>query len=221
MITIERLRPEEAHLDPEWSASTLTAILASEGGPERKRRVGGPTTWRPRRLDGAVVASLPVRWFVAGLALAGAAATAVAIGAGTTGPATDSSDIPSAMPEITPAAFTVASQADGDVVVTIRKIDQADELAQALRDKGVEAEVTYDGDWVPPEDLAELLEDAHHTKHVVTEGGPECPPIRVDRATGGFVFTLPAVAVESDAKLLLTTAAGDLPLIRARWQGTC
>lgn len=60
-----------------------------------------------------------------------------------------------------PAAYAVDEQGDGDVVITIRELDDADGLERALAEHGIEAEVDYDSEGIGgveivPDDAAEL-----------------------------------------------------------------
>lgn len=189
MITIERLRPETARLDPEWSMSTVTAILATEGPRERKRRAGGLTARRPRRLAGAV-----------------AAATAALIGAITLRPE---------------AAFALDRQADGDVVVTIRSLEDADGLERALADAGVQAEVEYvDVEMRGPAEMK-------GPDRLVRPGGDvdEAPALTcmtdVDLQVESeeVTFTLAASSVRSDAVLHIATMGSGWSGLAVQWEG--
>lgn len=51
------------------------------------------------------------------------------------------------------AAFAVEREPDGDVVITIERIPDPAALGQALRDEGVDAEVTYDSKALVASDL--------------------------------------------------------------------
>lgn len=114
MNTIEDLRPEIGPLDPEWSASTLQAILAERRGAHTASL--GPV--RP-----------PIGRRIAALAAAAAVAGAVATGIVTLRP---------------DAAFAVERHPDGDVVITVMKLADSAGLERALAHEGIAAEVTYD-----------------------------------------------------------------------------
>ncbi|HWM74424.1 MAG TPA: hypothetical protein VNQ53_11820 [Nocardioides sp.] len=73
------------------------------------------------------------RW-AAGLAVAAAAATAFVVGSAG-GPATS-------------PAYAVAQEADGDVVVTIHRLEDSEGLEAALHEKGIDAEVSFE-EWPP------------------------------------------------------------------------
>ena len=45
-----------------------------------------------------------------------------------------------------PAAYAVDETGDGDIVITIHELDDADGLEQALADHGIEADVDYQSD---------------------------------------------------------------------------
>jgi hypothetical protein len=98
----------------------------------------------------------PARRFVVAGALAGAAAAALAVGGLTLRPDA-------------PAAYAVSQQSDGDIVVTIHDLSDADGLEQALAEHGVTTEVTYD-----PEQLKSELENADETPPIAV-GRPNVP----------------------------------------------
>lgn len=114
MKIIEDLRPEIDPLDPEWSASTLQAILSEQRGGHTARL--GPV--RP-----------PMGRRITALAAAAAVAGAVA------------ASIVALRPD---AAFAVERQADGDVVITVMKLADSAALERALANEGITAEVEYD-----------------------------------------------------------------------------
>ena len=94
----------------------------------------------------------PARRFVLAGALAGAAAAVLAVGGLTLRP--DATH-----------AYAVEQKSDGDIVVRIHDLSDADGLKQSLAEHGVTTEVTYD-----PEQLKSELENADET-----------PPIAVGR----------------------------------------
>jgi hypothetical protein len=91
----------------------------------------------------------PRRW-ATGLAAAAAAATAYVV-------------VSPGGPAVSPA-YAVSENADGEVVVTVHRLEDADGLEQALREHGIDAEVSFDpddhlGDFVfegPEEELPPL-----------------------------------------------------------------
>jgi hypothetical protein len=83
-----------------------------------------PTPLAPRRTRRR-------RW-VAGLAAAAAAATAYVV-------------VSPGGPAVSPA-YAVSENADGDVVVTIHRLEDSDGLERALREHGIDAEVSFDPD---------------------------------------------------------------------------
>jgi hypothetical protein len=84
----------------------------------------------------AEVAPMPARRTRKGWAYAGsgvAAAAVAAFGLSTLG---------------SPAAYAVDEQRDGDIVITIHELDDADGLERALAEHGIEAEVDYDSEGI-------------------------------------------------------------------------
>lgn len=94
------------------------------------------------------------RWALSGAGIAAAAVTA--FGISTLG---------------SPAAYAVEEDGDGDVVITIRELDDASGLERALADHGIDAEVDYRADATRSGSVSEL-----HVDH------PD--PDDVDRAEG-------------------------------------
>lgn len=193
MNTIERLRPELRPLDAEWSNATLQAILASPGAQldHVKALAASRRTQRPigRRLA----------------AMTAAAAIAGAVVTGVVGLRPD-------------PAFAVERQADGDIAVTVVKLDDADDLERALADKGITAEVIYHANALKPSNLDDGSSD------------PGCRPVglTVDPAeNGGFTFTLDARYVATRNSVLHLDAAGgrtsgDWTAVSVRWEdSTC
>jgi hypothetical protein len=87
------------------------------------------------------------------------------------------------------AAYAVDREADGDVVVTISSLEDAEGLEQALEAEGVEAEVEYDATAVPPvppegqrPDQAEPGEPDSGS-HLESEGGPTAISARSPRTS--------------------------------------
>ncbi len=94
------------------------------------------------------------RW-AAGLAVAAATATAVVI-AWPGGPGAS-------------PAYAISENADGDVVVTIHRLEDSAGLEAALRDKGIEADVSFDPDNI-------TTKDGVTTFTLPDGGGDEAPP---------------------------------------------
>ncbi|MGL5808733.1 MAG: hypothetical protein ACRCYQ_02170 [Nocardioides sp.] len=123
------------------------------------------------------------------------------------------------LPASTPA-FAVDRQADGDVVVTVNRLDDFDGLEEALAEYGVTAEV---GELklveIDPEDgpgpgwMMEPEIEVETTEERVSEGtGPleelcSEAPIEVDERGSGHVVTIPANAVHRDRTLILNLAS--------------
>jgi hypothetical protein len=135
------------------------------------------------------------------------------------------------------AAFAVDPQADGDIVVTIHSLKDADGLEDALRAQGVDADVDYSATapGLPPGDgtgtsghsveggsgdtgprLVERGKDAKGTD--VPRGACGTPPtaperdqstVSVERADDGVTFTLSKSFVDSDAHVHITTSGED------------
>lgn len=119
--------------------------------------------------------------------LSAAAAVAGAAAIGVVGPRPD-------------PAFAVERQADGDVVITVTRLSDADGLERALAHEGITAEVSYDDTARVPSDL-----DSH--------GAPACWPgvgdVAIDPAdNGGVTITLTADYVAAHDGILHLTAAG-------------
>lgn len=87
-------------------------------------------------------------------------------------------------------AYAITTEADGDVVVTVARLDDAPGLEQALRDHGVPARVTFvpEGQQCDPRDNPPVP-------------GRLALDVRVDAA--GLHFTVPAGSVAADQTLLV------------------
>ncbi|TXL60796.1 hypothetical protein [Aeromicrobium terrae] len=119
-------------------------------------------------------------------------------------------------------AFAVEKQADGDVVVTVHRFDDADGLERALADQGVTADVDYakpmklmttDGrslDVIP-------IPDRRKTARVVIQRGvPEGESldcsfgkggyVTLDSTSDGYVLTIPRASILAKTPLHITTA---------------
>ncbi|GAA3829399.1 hypothetical protein [Nocardioides panacisoli] len=136
------------------------------------------------------------------------------------------------------AAFAVDPQANGDIVVTISSLKDADGLESALRAQGVDAEVDYSADLPPaPEpgdnggtvthseqpgsgDTGGTLERHDAPKGTPAPAGPcgDAPPtaaerdqstVSVERSGDGVTFTLSKSFVDSDTQVHITTSGED------------
>jgi hypothetical protein len=135
----------------------------------------------------------PARRFALAGALAGAAAAVLAVGGLTLRP--DAS-----------AAYALKQQSDGDIVVTIHDLSDADGLVRNLAEHGVTTDVTYD-----PEQLKSELENAGVTPPIavgrpylpetpselprslpIEQGGCPFLGVHVTPDDGGVTFTLAA-----------------------------
>jgi hypothetical protein len=106
-------------------------------------------------------------------------------------------------PTVSPSsAFTVETQADGGVVVTVHDLRDADGLEHALAAEGVEAEVTYDNTMITPDGTGREDDDPMPST---------VPPLdqcdfRVDITDDAAVFQLSSAVVDSDNVLHIFTA---------------
>ncbi|AJR18123.1 hypothetical protein GUY44_12370 [Pimelobacter simplex] len=113
-------------------------------------------------------------------------------------------------------AFAVQEEADGDIVVTIASLKDADGLERALEEHGVEAEVTYGADdllpdvrEVPPpsgDDPGPRMETGGETAAEPPAGPLACDVIAVELRGGEITFRLPAEAVAAASPLQIRTA---------------
>jgi hypothetical protein len=136
----------------------------------------------------------PARRFALAGALAGAAAAVLAVGGLTLRP--DAS-----------AAYALKQQSDGDIVVTIHDLSDADGLVQALAEHGVTTEVTYD-----PEQLKSELENAGETPPIAVgrpyvPGNPSELPSSLPTQQGGCPFFGVHVTPADDGGVTFTLAA--------------
>ena len=129
-------------------------------------------------------------------------------------------------------AFAVDAK-DGDIVVTISSLEDADGLEQALADKGVTADVDYESEvQPPPEDLTDQEERDSKGGGVITEKGQsptldhepkgECVnAISTSMSDGAVTFRFPKSAADSDSVLkIMTAGSADGPSsIAIRWEG--
>jgi predicted NUDIX family NTP pyrophosphohydrolase len=124
------------------------------------------------------------RWTVGiagGGLTAAAAAVAISLGIGVSGPS---------------AAYGIESQHDGDVVVTVYDLSDANGLERALAAKGVQAEITYVQGF-------SQADGQTRSKSGVDRAG--CA-IAVAKVNGGLRFTLTSVLIASGAKLDIVTS---------------
>ncbi|NYJ00916.1 hypothetical protein HNR19_001614 [Nocardioides thalensis] len=132
-------------------------------------------------------------------------------------------------------AFAVDAQSDGDVVVTITSLEDADGLEAALREQGVDAEVDYSADPITPPapgdgsgeqsfDTESSDDERGTTTH--REGDAEEPPaapcggvpsaqererssVAIDQSGDGVTFTLSSDFVDSDAAIRIVTSGDE------------
>jgi len=139
-----------------------------------------------------------------------------------------------------PAAYAVDETGDGDIVITIHELDDADGLERALADHGIEADVDYQSDGfgsgiaieapdVPEgEDVegevfkghaeAELEEGAEVDQAIPGElpandpcGGFDNMPFSTDLTRDDYVITIPADSVLRESDATLRiTTSGDV-----------
>jgi hypothetical protein len=129
-------------------------------------------------------------------------------------------------------AFAVDAK-DGDIVVTISSLEDADGLERALADEGVTADVDYEAEvQPPPEDLTAQEERDTKGGGVTSEKGPPPKPgeqhtdgcmtsISTSMSDGAVTFRFPKSAADSDAVLkIMTAGSADGPSsIAIRWEG--
>lgn len=161
MKTIEDLRPEVRPLDPEWSASTLRAILAEPGGvfSPKLTLVG-----KPRRR---------VR-FAAGIAVAASVLTAV----GLIGPF-GSPGTPAAAAQLTAAHLSIHPEVGDNEFLNIKKIERYWGYGGA----GVEDPFTLEY-WVPGDGESEWIERSGRPGDLETNSFDDWgPQIYVDHSS--------------------------------------
>lgn len=131
------------------------------------------------------------------------------------------------------AAFAVVEEGDGDIVVTITSLEDADGLEAALAEHGVEADVAYDpsGPVVvdSPEDQpghgvgAGVGAEAEADQAVSPPAGEEqepCGLIGVEIDDDAITFRLPAEAVDAKSPLHVRTAGDSLGrgMVTVAWE---
>lgn len=154
-----------------------------------------PTPRRPHRR----------RW-AAGLAAAAAAATAYVV-------------VSPGGPAVSPA-YAVDQQSDGDVVVTIHRLEDAAGLEAALAEHGIDADVDFEpGQFdVGPETEGKLqhqydVEMPNDIPEQLPPVGPCGDPDRVflfDEVGAAYVLTIPAESVLLDQSVLRLTTASEV-----------
>lgn len=129
------------------------------------------------------------------------------------------------------AAYAVEKEADGDIVVTIARLDDADGLKRALAAEGVTAEVRY----APVAERADgNLQTRTGQDGGLDEDGPPAGtpdlgsgcavtgPVRTSIESGGLRLEIPGAAAHSDSVLHIETGGVSEPgpaSLLVRW--TC
>jgi hypothetical protein len=111
-----------------------------------------------------------------------------------------------------PAAYAVATAGNGDVVVTIHRLDDASGLEHALRAHGIRADVSYDTTVAPKADpkvesgTPQSKTDGPGTSSAGdgTSQHTACS-IHLAKSDAGLTFTLSSVQVAGDAELEIIT----------------
>ena len=144
------------------------------------------------------------RW-AAGLAAAAAAATAYVV-------------VSPGGPAVSPA-YAVTQQADGDVVVTIHRLEDAAGLEAALAEHGIEAEVDFEPDQF---DVADVPNGDPEEYELELPNDPdlELPPVGAcgdpdsvfdfSQVGSDYVLTIPADSVLLDQSVLRLTTASEM-----------
>jgi hypothetical protein len=181
--------PAPRELDS-FESALLTELRAHVADRPLPETVPEPTRSRPH-----------YRRWAAGLAVAAAAATAFVVGS-------------AGGPAVGPA-YAVAQEADGDVVVTIHRLEDSEGLEAALHEKGIDAEVSferitirlnvfpfpYDGE-LPPKEVGMKPDCASDPDPATLSGDGE-----------DWVLLIPAESPLQDRHVYLSpTATGSLEL---------
>lgn len=117
-------------------------------------------------------------------------------------------------------AFAVHEDDDGDVVVTISSLEDADGLERALAEHGVEADVAYDAEAYPD---VQPIPPAGGPGAAGADSGPSleshgaapatgeepCGSIAVATDRDGITFRLPASAIAAESPLRIQLAGDD------------
>jgi hypothetical protein len=144
-----------------------------------------PTTRRPRRGR---------RW-AAGLAVAAATATAYVV-------------VSPGGPAVSPA-YAVTQQADGDVVVTLHRLEDSAGLEAALSEQGIDALVSFD----PATTGFHAVPDSLFDELAADGGGPACYPEDLDgfasitQEGADWVLRIPADSVLQDREIAISTGS--------------
>ncbi|MFT4009170.1 MAG: hypothetical protein QM655_03910 [Nocardioidaceae bacterium] len=132
------------------------------------------------------------------------------------------------------AAFAVDTETDGDIVVTVTSLSDADGLERALAAHGIEARVDYspevsadsnDGRATPQEGTGDSAgtDSGGDGDGVPTapfaDGGPDCGSVQVEIKTDSVSFRLPADSADTDSVLMIQAAGAveDLASISVNW----
>ncbi|MDQ6525724.1 hypothetical protein RB608_19060 [Nocardioides sp. LHD-245] len=121
-------------------------------------------------------------------------------------------------------AFAVHEDRNGDVVVTISSLKDADGLERALAEHGVDADVSYDAEPFPDAPPIPPSGDAGDAAASGTDSGPSleshgagaapggapCGAIAVETDGDGVTFRLPASAIAAESPLRIQLAGEDL-----------
>jgi hypothetical protein len=193
-----------------------TALLQAlhEHAAVAQHQVSEPTPIRrsPRRRFPRVAAGIA----------ASAAAAAALVAVGLSGPE---------------PAFALQTASDGDIVVTIHDLSDAAGLEQALRDRGVDADVDYDTRGAcfpspretggssdaravaPPSEAGEPdVQGKLDPNQPAPENLPTEPPATLTRSGDDWTLRIPAESVLNDTRFTLTTdSSGNLAV---GWQLT-
>jgi hypothetical protein len=136
-------------------------------------------------------------------------------------------------------AFAVSTESDGDVVVVIKRLEDAEGLEAALAAKGIQANVTYgdgsgisfegpldndvlDGDVsLPDGPVAGELEDDEVLDEMEDYGVlVDCPTVLLSQEGSDYVVTIPAKSVQPDRVLNIGTnqnQKGEEASLAASW----
>lgn len=131
-------------------------------------------------------------------------------------------------------AFAVDTQSDGDVVVTITSLEDADGLEAALREQGVDAEVDYSAEPITPptpddgsagQSFDTETSDEEHGPTTHREGDAQAPSapcggvpsaqdreqssVAIDQSGDGVTFTLSSDFVDSDTTIRIVTSGDE------------
>jgi len=143
------------------------------------------------------------RW-AAGLAAAAAAATAYVV-------------VSPGGPGVSPA-YAIDQQADGDIVVTIHRLEDAAGLEAALVEHGIDADVNFEPDQFdvadvpngePGEYELEMPNDPDLVNPPIDNCGDPDSVLAFDQVGSDYVLTIPADSVLLDESVLRLTTASE------------